>query len=72
MDFDGATVPGQALDKRSISPASPYDVAHDSLPLFARKDLVKKLCGLQDIFWSCPFAKIFGQVAPAHHAGSVH
>ena len=34
--------------------------------------LLKKLGAFQDVFGSRPFAKIFGQVPPAHHARSVH
>lgn len=37
-----------------------------------RKLLRKKLGAFQDIFRNCPYAKIFGQVTPAHHARRVH
>ena len=43
-----------------------------SLSLFTCTVLLKKLRGFQDFFRSCPFAKVFGQVPPAHYARSVH
>ena len=61
---------------REISNASAQrdhkDVAHGSISLFAGKVLRKKLRAFQNIFGSCPFAKIFSQVPPAYHAQSVH
>jgi len=66
------TATRQALDEVCTSAASPYDVAHDSLSFFACKVLGKKLRGLQDICGSCPFAKIFSQVPPAHDTRGVN
>jgi hypothetical protein len=34
--------------------------------------LGKELCAFQDIFGSCSYAKIFGQIPPAHDARRVH